>query len=320
MRTRIVVWTVEQCRAVAKAYLDLTTEFENVAAGRRRAAQLRAAMERSLPRKLWRDSNKMFAIWATVKPYVEDATYVPGKKVTVCPPKAVEVAPVPEPVPEAAPPPRSVVGMEHDIQNLFQPFAEGLAKAISWQIAQTLDNVVRNVVLPILQEEVRKLVPAQKDDGNMTVDEFEVALEQALSRHEPTAVVVQATTPVPEEVSTVKLAPRDRLPRVVVIGLLRQQVHDVEREFQGCIEFTFMPAAATLHPAEFQSKLVGNDLIILMTRFISHWHDEQAKKSEVPIMRITGSVSMLKSWLQKWFNGEIGLAGMPAHDHRKEEE
>ncbi|SOZ99486.1 hypothetical protein CBM2626_A40031 [Cupriavidus taiwanensis] len=129
----------------------------------------------------------------------------------------------------------------------------------------------------------------------------------------PTNVAVLKPNAEVDGVGTVSVAPRDHKPRVCVVGLMNQQADDVRRAFGSALEFTFIKSQQTggsgAHGgAGVASRAQGCDVVIGMTNFTGHDVDEAAKKLHVPFIRLNGSVSALKRWLQHWLNGEVALA------------
>ncbi|MGH7461966.1 MAG: hypothetical protein ACREMA_13205, partial [Longimicrobiales bacterium] len=109
------------------------------------------------------------------------------------------------------------------------------------------------------------------------------------------------------------VAPRDHKPRVCVVGLLNQQEQDVRRAFGNALDFTFIKSHQSggggAHGGHgVTTRASGCDVVIGMTNFTGHDVDEAAKKLHVPFIRLNGSVSGLKRWLQHWLNGEVALA------------
>lgn len=117
------------------------------------------------------------------------------------------------------------------------------------------------------------------------------------------------TTPVAE--SAYVVPPVTRLPRVTVVGLMRQQADDVKKAFLGTIEFTFIESSKTGGKAGGGAGLTAHatttDVAISMIDFAGHDVEEAAKKSKLPFVRISGNVSALKRWLGSWLAGDIAL-------------
>lgn len=307
-RENFIRWTDDECAKVAEAFKKEVRkpEWRHVQARYRNAQVVRRVQTLVLPKNRWRTAHAA-AVLKTLEPWINPPPPPPPEPVVVAPKPGEQV--ILTPLPPATPLP-VVAGQSLDqvIQDAMKAMGEAVARHIGWQIAQTVEKVVASMVVPIIEKKLAAMQPVGKDD-------LTAALDQVMEEHKQ--IIVQATEPVPEE-AIIKMAPRDRKPRVAVIGLMRQQEEDVMREFGDVIDFTFIPNAVTFKNIDLKQRLQNNDVIIVMIRFCSHWHDDHAKSTGVPVMRITGAVSMLKQWLQKWFNGEVGLAGLPPQDHRKE--
>lgn len=99
-------------------------------------------------------------------------------------------------------------------------------------------------------------------------------------------------------------AAREHLPKVVIVGLIRQQMNDVEDEFRNTLQFTFIKSQdASGHNHNMFSRKA--DLVVAMTKFISHEVSNAAKKLDAPYVLMNGGVSGLKKWLHKWLDGDI---------------
>jgi hypothetical protein len=110
--------------------------------------------------------------------------------------------------------------------------------------------------------------------------------------------------PLPEGVTRLHQAPRDRKPRVLVVGLLNQQANDVEEALDGMMNLDFIKVEGS-DPSSLEAKARKADLVILMTKFISHKHQETCKRVSEHVVYRNGGVSELKRWLTQWINGEV---------------
>lgn len=310
MTRRNIIWTNEECKLLARHIVNAEMEAQHRGVRLTHARAVRDAMEVELPRSRQRDSRFPNPLWTTLEPFIVkerqrvEKAHSMEKKALL----RVPTSPEPEFAPEPAP-----TQLEIKLNDLMQQLCTGLAKAISWEVANTVTNITKNMVIPVIAGEVKQALAAMTQP--VSTEGLEAAVTRALEQHDP---IVVTTTPLPEGADKVSIAPRDRMPRVLIVGLLGQQEEDVSRAFKGDIDLTFIKTSSNMSTNDFHLKLVNKDLIVLMTRFSSHWHDEQIKRAGVPVMRITGGLSMLKAWLQKWFNGEVGIAGMPARDHHSQ--
>jgi hypothetical protein len=114
---------------------------------------------------------------------------------------------------------------------------------------------------------------------------------------------------------TAAAVPKNRLPRVCVVGLLnRQQEDDVERAFLGTLEFVFVKSQQTggsgAHGGKgMLAKSAKCDLVISMIDWAGHDVDECAKKLDgIEFKRVPGSVSGLKRFLHLWLESEVKKA------------
>lgn len=124
-------------------------------------------------------------------------------------------------------------------------------------------------------------------------------------------IVANRTETTPTEADHYVIPPASRLPRVTVVGLMRQQAEDVKRAYLGAIDFTFIESSKTGGKqgggAGLSAHATTTDVAIAMVDFAGHDVDEAAKRLKLPFVRINGNVSALKRWLSSWLNGEIAL-------------
>ncbi|CAJ3068702.1 Uncharacterised protein [Burkholderia pseudomallei] len=106
----------------------------------------------------------------------------------------------------------------------------------------------------------------------------------------------------PEGATRLHAAPRDRKPRVLVVGLVRQQEDDVSRALGELFRFDY---ARVEHADNLEEKARGADLVVLMTKFISHKHQDIVRRVNEHIVYRNGGVTELKRWLTQWINGEV---------------
>jgi hypothetical protein len=119
-------------------------------------------------------------------------------------------------------------------------------------------------------------------------------------------VTVHVPAVLPEGVTRLHAAPRHRKPRVLIVGLLNQQEQDMMKAMGELLALDFVK---TEHPNKaLEDKARHADLVVLMTKFISHSHTEAVKKFNEHVVFRNGGVSELKRWLTQWINGEVATA------------
>ena len=127
---------------------------------------------------------------------------------------------------------------------------------------ELLHEVVKRLVLPAMERIVKRELPAM------------LSAEAHRQKKEPAK----------EE--------RIRLKKVVIAHLLPEQARDVEKEFDGV--FTIV-AHSDSRPDVFRQSALGADMVVLMTKFISHKHQNAVR--ELKPYFINGGVSDLKEFL-----------------------
>lgn len=102
-------------------------------------------------------------------------------------------------------------------------------------------------------------------------------------------------------VSAMKRPARVKLPTIVVAGLKGHQITEVENEYKDKAQIKFWTVDENPH----QLKVICReaDYTIMMTKFISHSHEQTAKSAAGDrMLRVDGGISILKSTI----NGLIG--------------
>lgn len=109
----------------------------------------------------------------------------------------------------------------------------------------------------------------------------------------------------PEGIGRLHPAPRNRKPRVLIVGLLNQQAQDMERALGELLNLDFVKVE---HANTLEDKARNADLVVLMTKFISHQHQDIVRGVNEHIVYRNGGVSELKRYLTQWINGEVVTA------------
>jgi hypothetical protein len=131
------------------------------------------------------------------------------------------------------------------------------------------------------------------------------------------AMRIDAAVPTPRaavQVEKVIAPPRERLPKVLVVGLINQQEQDVKQAFADRIEFVFVKSqtqggSGAHGGAGMLAKANSCDIVVTMADFIGHDVDRNLKGLSIPYYRVNGSVSGLKRWLTGWLTGEYSGNG-----------
>jgi hypothetical protein len=92
-----------------------------------------------------------------------------------------------------------------------------------------------------------------------------------------------------------------RKPKILIVGLLDDQRHHIEREFGDCFDFKYMGAEGS--PATLKESLKHCAVVITMTGFISHWIDDTIKVSPAKdhFIRLSGGMTALRQTLTDIF-------------------
>jgi hypothetical protein len=146
--------------------------------------------------------------------------------------------------------------------------------------------------------------------AEVAVKSFAGAINRAVS-DQMMAMRIDAAVPTPRVATPVEKAiapPRERLPKVCVVGLINQQEQDVKRAFEDTIDFVFVKSqtqggSGGHGGAGMLAKANSCDIVACMTDFVGHDVEWAAKKLNIPYYRVNGSVSGLKRWLTEWLTG-----------------
>lgn len=92
-------------------------------------------------------------------------------------------------------------------------------------------------------------------------------------------------------------AARERLPRVVVAGMLNSQAKTVEAAYKDKLDIRFWSKDQSTDT--LKSMLSHADACVGMVSFLSHAHDAVLKSSKVPYQPVSGGVSQMKNALEK---------------------
>lgn len=124
----------------------------------------------------------------------------------------------------------------------------------------------------------------------------------------PQEIHLTVSEALPEGVKHLTLPPKERKPRITVLGLIGQQEQDVLHAWGQSIDFSFVRAGPNMGPMALDKSRTA-DVVINMTRFTHHTVEQFTKQIDAPLVRLNGSVSSLKKWISDWVNGKIAIAG-----------
>lgn len=182
----------------------------------------------------------------------------------------------------------------------------GITRAVEALLDEVVKEVAGAIGLKIMTEVQRQVEVAL------------LGLSDRILATLPATVTVPVATPPPQpdapHRATMASPPRDRKPRVVVAGLLNQQMQDVKKEFGSLLDLSFVNSERTTSTSHVDA-FAGKDMVLIMTRFSGHNVERECSKAHTPFVRITGGVSMLKTWTRKWINGEVEIAGVEGMIH-----
>ncbi|MBF3820789.1 hypothetical protein ISF98_05580 [Burkholderia pseudomallei] len=268
-RKTLVRWNAEERRKIAVESKRLLNDFEDMG----KLEAIRKAIEYTMPPNRQRDISSIVHVpWITDEWKVIDELDRTEREERQARERAAEAERVAEESRRAIEAARAEAEAAKAIDPASLPFAT-LIEAIGVKIAGML---LRSI-------------------GEQLQDSIMQRITEALGH-------ITVSAPLPEGATRLHAAPRERKPRVLVVGLVRQQEDDVTRSLGELFNLQY---ARVEHGDNLEDKARGADLVVLMTKFISHKHQEIVRRVNEHIVYRNGGVTELKRWLTQWINGEV---------------
>lgn len=278
-----VRWTEEEQRKLAARVYYLTQTFEDMS----RLDALRKAMESELPADRYRPLKAWSQVSAWLDPMIEQCALDVQLK------QAEE-----QEAREREAQQRQIVDEQRRIAE--SRIEEEVQRRVEAQL-EAYERQTRNVSLDSLVRQFADRLASTLSDA------FSASISKALGAQLATIATHSMHTYTRAE-DMPHAPPKDRLPRVTVVGLLRQQEEDVEQAFKGVIDFVFVKSMREGGNGEggagMLTKSARSDLVIAMVDHCGHDVDASARHLKVPYKRLGGKASHLKRWLTEWLAGE----------------
>jgi hypothetical protein len=187
-------------------------------------------------------------------------------------------------------------------ENFLKAITEEVASVIGLQVMASVRGHVDDALHGMFDRLVKRLSETVLKEVRHAVH---VSMPAPAAPPEPSVQNITLTTSAPLDPNTTSLsmAPRDRKPKVVVIGLMSQQQQEIRKEFDAVCDLSFVQSQ-TMTPGQ----LYGKDMAFVMVKFSRHSAEEACRSYGVPYYRVTGAVSHLRGEMRKWINGEIAIA------------
>ncbi|CAJ3246220.1 DUF2325 domain-containing protein [Burkholderia pseudomallei] len=270
-RKTLVRWSAEEQRKIAVESKRLLNEFEDMS----RVEAIRKAIEYTMPTNRQRDISSVFQVpWINDEWKVIDELNRTEREERQARERAAEAERIAEESRRAIEAARAEAEKAKTIDPASLPL-ETLIGALGTRIAGML---LRSIGEQLQESIMQRITEAL---GNVTLPSPGVLPEGATRMH---------------------AAPRDRKPRVLIVGLVRQQEDDVRRALGELFRFDYVRVE---HADNLEEKARGADLVVLMTKFISHKHQDIVRRVNEHIVYRNGGVTELKRWLTQWINGEV---------------
>jgi hypothetical protein len=192
--------------------------------------------------------------------------------------------------------------LESALSTLISVIAHEVVGAVGLQLMATVKESGEQATAQMMREFRQKMAGLKMPAAKPAPVEHELTPRQSVQH-----ITIKAADVLPENISKVSMAPKDRKPKVIIFGLIRQQVMEIKAEFGTICDLTFVQSNDTV-----RDEVRGKDLAFIMTRFSKHQAEQICQRVGVPFYRITGGVSHLRLEMRKWINGEIALAEVEA--------
>ncbi|MBF3577495.1 DUF2325 domain-containing protein [Burkholderia pseudomallei] len=270
-RKTLVRWNAEEKRKIAAESKRLLNDFEDMG----KLEAIRKAIEYTMPPDRQRDISSIVQVqWITDEWNVIDALNRTEREERQARERAAEAERIAEESRRAIEAARAEAEKAKTIDPASLPL-ETLIGALGTRIAGML---LRSIGEQLQESIMQRITEAL---GNVTLPSPGVLPDGATRMH---------------------AAPRDRKPRVLIVGLVRQQEDDVRRALGELFRFDYVRVE---HADNLEEKARGADLVVLMTKFISHKHQDIVRRVNEHIVYRNGGVTELKRWLTQWINGEV---------------
>lgn len=183
------------------------------------------------------------------------------------------------------------------MQRIGQTFKSMLLDVLS---SDEMKAILMDVRSPTSAEQsaAAVLTPVRPGSASAHAQTFSTGGPAPLSALQATEADVQPVVTRQRQPETAKAAAKQtapRLKRVLVMGLIPNQIQEVANEFKGALDMRFWRTDQSANLLKSLSKQV--DQTVIMTDFIAHSHEGLIKNSGVPYVRQPGGITKLKDTL-----------------------
>jgi hypothetical protein len=201
---------------------------------------------------------------------------------------------------------------------------EAFSAAVATEVSKTLDAAPYGLLIGALAKKVMgdfmgsMIAEIRADMKTMVHTELKAELLAAIeaipkAQAAPQVVQLAQGAHVPTDAHSLTLAPKDHMPKVVVVGLTYQQFDELKKGFFGVAELELIKTQAGgmnggNAGANMLSAANRADVVIAMLDHVGLDVKAAGLKCPVPFIKINGAVSGARRWIRQWLNGEISLA------------
>lgn len=201
---------------------------------------------------------------------------------------------------------------------------EAFSAAVAAEVSKKLDAAPYGLLIGALAKKVMgdfmgsMIAEIRADMKTMVHTELKAELLAAIeaipkAQAAPQVVQLAQGSHVPTDAHSLTLAPKDHMPKVVIVGLTYQQFDELKKGFFGVAELELIKTTAGgmnggNAGANMLSAANRADVVIAMLDHVGMDVKAAGMKCPVPFIKINGAVSGARRWIRQWLNGEISLA------------
>lgn len=153
---------------------------------------------------------------------------------------------------------------------------------------------------------VEKFITKTNSISDFTTEELQAEINRRLIEpiiEKMTNTILDSVRSMLKKPETVKVSEpqKPKLKKIMVVGLIGEQRNFIEKEFKDIFDLKFYDKDDNIQ--SLKERAINCDEIILMTKFISHKHQDLVKASGAPFSYCNGGISDLSKQLEAMFVG-----------------
>lgn len=184
-------------------------------------------------------------------------------------------------------------------ENFIAEIAKEVAGIIGLQVLHDVRTNVDAALYGMFDKMVKNVSEAVLKEVSNAVRNSMPAPQVQPEQH----ITFQTTAPLDADTS-LAVAPRNRKPKVAIIGLMSQQQQEIRKEFSEVCDLVFTQSSNS----NIAAQIDGCDMAFIMVKFSNHSAQIDCRRRGVPFYLVTGAVTHLRVEMRKWINGEVAIA------------